>query len=87
MGPKRNASAEALAISALKTAKTVLRAKARLPNFSHTDVIQRMAAKAGLGAGDAMFFSAGKAGDAYKLAGAARAEVAKQLGLDRRRRI
>ncbi len=35
----------------------------------------------GLKAGDGVFFSAGKKGDAYKLAGAARNEVAKQLDL------
>lgn len=35
----------------------------------------------GLGEGDGIFFSAGKAADAYKLAGAARNEVAKQLDL------
>ena len=37
--------------------------------------------KMGLGAGDGIFFSAGKKSDAYKLAGAARNEVAKQLDL------
>ncbi len=37
--------------------------------------------KMGLGAGDGIFFSAGKNSDAYKLAGAARNEVAKQLEL------
>ena len=37
--------------------------------------------KMGLGAGDGIFFSAGKESDAYKLAGAARNEVAAQLGL------
>ena len=35
----------------------------------------------GLGAGDGIFFSAGKKGDAYKLAGAARNKVAKDLDL------
>ena len=35
----------------------------------------------GLGAGDGVFFSAGKKEDAYKLAGAARNEIARQLGL------
>jgi aspartyl-tRNA synthetase len=35
----------------------------------------------GLGAGDGVFFSAGKAGDAYKLAGAARNKIAKDLDL------
>ena len=37
--------------------------------------------KLGLGAGDGIFFSAGKEADAYKLAGAARNEVAAQLEL------
>ncbi len=35
----------------------------------------------GLESGDGVFFSAGKSGDAYKLAGAARNEIAKQLDL------
>ncbi len=35
----------------------------------------------GLGAGDGIFFSAGKAGDAYKLAGAARTRIGEELGL------
>lgn len=37
--------------------------------------------KMGLGAGDGIFFSAGKKGDAYKLAGAARNKVAADLDL------
>ncbi|MEP3891224.1 MAG: aspartate--tRNA ligase [Hellea sp.] len=37
--------------------------------------------KMGLGAGDGIFFSAGKTGDAYKLAGAARNKVAADLDL------
>ena len=35
----------------------------------------------GLGAGDGVFFSAGKKGDAYKLAGAARTKIGETLGL------
>lgn len=35
----------------------------------------------GLGAGDGVFFSAGKKGEAYKLAGAARSKVGEDLGL------
>ncbi|MBL4869565.1 MAG: aspartate--tRNA ligase [Robiginitomaculum sp.] len=65
----------------LEDGENGLEGKGPIAKFFPQDVIRRMAAKAGLGAGDAMFFSAGKAGDAYKLAGAARAEVAKQLGL------
>ena len=37
--------------------------------------------KLGLGAGDGIFFSAGKKRDAYKLAGAARTKVGEELGL------
>ncbi len=37
--------------------------------------------KLGLGAGDGIFFSAGKKSDAYKLAGAARTKVGEELGL------
>ncbi len=52
-----------------------------IAKFFPQEVILGMAKKAGVGAGDAMFFSAGDKIAAYKLAGAARNEVAKRLEL------
>lgn len=52
-----------------------------IAKFFQQDVIVRMAKKAGIVAGDGVFFAAGKPVDAYKLAGAARQEVARQLDL------
>ena len=51
-----------------------------LKGFS-TEFLKELLTKMGLGAGDGIFFSAGKKGDAYKLAGAARNKVAKDLDL------
>ena len=51
-----------------------------LKGFS-TEFLGELLAKMGLGAGDGIFFSAGKKGDAYKLAGAARNKVAADLDL------
>jgi len=51
-----------------------------LKGFS-SEFLGELLAKMGLGAGDGIFFSAGKKGDAYKLAGAARNKVAKDLDL------
>jgi len=51
-----------------------------LKNFD-PDLLKALLEKMGLGAGDGVFFSAGKKGDAYKLAGAARNKVAADLDL------
>jgi len=51
-----------------------------LKNFD-PEHLKALLAKMGLGAGDGIFFSAGKKGDAYKLAGAARNKVAADLDL------
>ena len=51
-----------------------------LKNFD-SDHLGAFLEKVGLSAGDGIFFSAGKKGDAYKLAGAARAKVGTELGL------
>ena len=51
-----------------------------LKNFD-PELLKVLLAKMGLGAGDGVFFSAGKKGDAYKLAGAARNKVAAELDL------
>lgn len=51
-----------------------------LKNFEPTH-LTALLEKMGLGAGDGIFFSAGKKGDAYKLAGAARNKVAADLDL------
>ncbi len=44
-------------------------------------LLEKLLKQMGLGAGDGVFFSAGKKGDAYKLAGAARNKVGADLGL------
>ena len=51
-----------------------------LKNFE-PEHLKALLAKMGLSAGDGIFFSAGKKGDAYKLAGAARNKVAAELDL------
>lgn len=57
--------------------------KGPIAKFFPADTLARMAAKAGIGAGDALFFSAGKTADAAKLAGAARNKLGADLGLIR----
>ena len=51
-----------------------------LKNFK-PEHLKALLEKMGLGAGDGIFFSAGKKGDAYKLAGAARNKVAADLDM------
>ncbi len=51
-----------------------------LKNFN-ADHLAAFLAHTGLGAGDGIFFSAGKESDAYKLAGAARTRIGEELGL------
>jgi len=51
-----------------------------LKNFD-PELLKALLEKMGLGAGDGVFFSAGKKGDAYKLAGAARNKVAADLDM------
>lgn len=51
-----------------------------LKNFD-PDHLKSLLEELGLGAGDGVFFSAGKKSDAYKLAGAARLKVGEDLGL------
>lgn len=51
-----------------------------LKNFD-PELLKALLDKMGLGAGDGVFFSAGKKSDAYKLAGAARNKVAAELDL------
>ncbi|PHQ67414.1 MAG: aspartate--tRNA ligase [Robiginitomaculum sp.] len=55
--------------------------KGPIAKFFPADVLVRMAAHAGVGNGDALFFAAGKETDAVKLTGAARAEVGRQLDM------
>jgi aspartyl-tRNA synthetase len=43
--------------------------------------MEKLYAELGLGPGDCMFFAAGKAGEAAKLAGAARTRVGEELSL------
>src|SRR5262249_59230796 len=55
--------------------------RGRIAKFIRADVQARIMAKAGLKAGDAVFFAADQAPAAAKLAGAARAKIAEELGL------
>jgi aspartyl-tRNA synthetase len=58
-----------------------LAGKGPIAKFIPEAVLARIAAKAGVKAGDAVFFSAGKADAAAKLAGAARVKIGAELGL------
>jgi aspartyl-tRNA synthetase len=55
--------------------------KGPIAKFIPADVQARIAAKAGIKAGDAVFFSAGKPEAAAKLAGAARSKIGEDFGL------
>jgi aspartyl-tRNA synthetase len=55
--------------------------KGPIAKFIPADVQARIMAKAGIKAGDVVFFAAGKAEAAAKLAGAARTRIAEELGL------
>ena len=59
---------------------TIVSQDPALKNFT-PDHLKILLAEMGLGAGDGVFFSAGKKSDAYKLAGAARDRVGTNLGL------
>src|SRR5438105_5506548 len=58
--------------------------KGPIAKFVPPDVQQRIAAKAGIGAGDAVFFAADKPAGAAKLAGAARVRIGEELELGER---
>ncbi|MBL4854034.1 MAG: aspartate--tRNA ligase [Robiginitomaculum sp.] len=58
-----------------------LEGKGPIAKFFPADVLVRMAAHAGIGDGDALFFAAGKETDAVRLTGAARAEIGRQLDM------
>jgi aspartyl-tRNA synthetase len=55
--------------------------KGAIAKFIPPDVQARLMARAGVTAGDALFFAAGKEADAAKLAGAARARIGEELGV------
>jgi aspartyl-tRNA synthetase len=55
--------------------------KGPIAKFIPADVQQRIAAKAGIKPGDALFFAADKPAAAAKLAGAARTKIGEELGL------
>jgi aspartyl-tRNA synthetase len=59
-------------------------AKGPIAKFVPAEVQARIAARAGVKAGDAVFFAAGKEADAAKLAGAARARFGEELNLIKR---
>jgi aspartyl-tRNA synthetase len=55
--------------------------KGPIAKFIPADVQQKIATKAGIKAGDAVFFAADKPANAAKLAGAARTKIGEELGL------
>jgi aspartyl-tRNA synthetase len=57
--------------------------KGPIAKFIPADALASMAAKAGVKAGDALFFSAGEETSAAKLAGAARIRIGTELGLSK----
>jgi aspartyl-tRNA synthetase len=59
----------------------VLTGKGPIAKFIPAPVLARIAEKADAKAGDAVFFAAAKAGEAAKLAGAARTKIGRDLGL------
>ena len=60
---------------------------ARSPRITARRRPRKLIAELGLGPDDGLFFAAGKAGQAAKLAGAARTRVGEELGLIERRRV
>jgi aspartyl-tRNA synthetase len=58
-----------------------LEGKGPIAKFIPADVQAKIVAKAGIKAGDAVFFAAGKPAEAAKLAGAARTKIGEELGL------
>jgi aspartyl-tRNA synthetase len=55
--------------------------KGPIAKFIPADIQTKLTAKAGIKAGDALFFAAGKEADAARLAGAARTRIGEELGL------
>jgi aspartyl-tRNA synthetase len=64
-----------------ETARRKLVGTGPIAKFLSVEAIRELAAKAGVKAGDALFFSAGKEADAVKLAGPARNRIGEELGL------
>jgi len=58
-----------------------LTATGPIAKFFSAEALAALAERAGIKAGDGLFFSAGKEGDAVKLAGAARSKIGADLGL------
>ncbi len=58
-----------------------LTATGPIAKFFEADALAALAERAGVGVGDALFFAAGRKGDAEKLQGAARARIGHELGL------
>lgn len=82
---KKEMQAPGLGYARLRTGEgeevgTVVSQDPALKNFD-PEHLKALLAEMGLGAGDGVFFSAGKKSDAYKLAGAARDRVGANLGL------
>ncbi len=78
---KKEMQAPGLGYIILEEGENGLSGKGPIAKFIPDDVLARMAAHAGVGAGDAFFFAAGAPNDAAKLAGAARNKIGEELGL------
>ena len=78
---QREMQAPGLAYIRFEQGEDGLEGKGPIAKFFPADTLVRMAAHAGVGDGDALFFSAGKQTDAVRLTGAARTEIGRQLGM------
>ncbi len=78
---QREMQAPGLGYIRFEAGESGLEGKGPIAKFFPADVLRRMADKAGVGDGDALFFAAGKESEAVKLVGAARAEIGRQLGM------
>jgi aspartyl-tRNA synthetase len=61
--------------------------KGPIAKFIPPGILNRLARKAGIKPGDALFFAAGKEADAARLAGAARSRIGEELGLVKKDRF
>ncbi len=78
---KKEMQAPGLGYMRFVEAEGQLNATGPIAKFFSAEALGAIAERAGIKAGDGLFFSAGKAGDAIKLAGAARAKIGADLGL------
>ena len=78
---KKEMQAPGLGYMRFVEADGALTATGPIAKFFSAEALAALATRAGIKAGDGLFFSAGKVGEAAKLAGAARAKIGADLGL------